>query len=220
MPGFAEIAPPAGRIWETPAEAPSAPKADHPLGVARAQIHGNWILAETAEGLVLVDQHAAHERLVYERLKREARSGRVVVQPLLVPLVVDLGPADAERLMAAAGDLAQAGLEIEPFGGTALLLRAMPAALGAADGAALLRDLAALLPERPADEALETRLDALLARMACHHSVRAGRRLRLEEMDALLREMERTPGAGACNHGRPTFVSLSLRDIERLFGRR
>jgi DNA mismatch repair protein MutL len=219
IPGFAEAAPPAASVWESRSAVEEA-QTDHPLGAARAQLHGNWILAETADGLVLVDQHAAHERLVYERLKREMRSGRVAVQPFLVPVVVDLGPAEAERVIAAAPDLARAGLEVEAFGGTAVLLRAMPAALGAADGTALLRDLAALLAERAGTEALEARLDAVLARVACHHSVRAGRRLRPEEMDALLREMERTPGAGACNHGRPTFVALSLRDIERLFGRR
>ncbi len=198
-----------------------------PLGAARAQVHGTFILAETATGLVIVDQHAAHERLVYERLKREAQGAGAASQPLLVPLVVSLSPAEAERLAAARADLLRLGLDVEPFGQGAVALRAVPAALAQADGAALLRDLADALAE-PAQggagdapgEVVGRRRDALLARAACHGSVRAGRRLRPEEMDALLREMERTPGSGTCNHGRPTFVELPLRDLERLFGRR
>jgi DNA mismatch repair protein MutL len=194
----------------------------HPLGAARAQIHGNWILAETPDGLVLVDQHAAHERLVYERLKREAAAGVVATQALLLPLVVDMAADEAQMLLDAAPDLARLGLVLEPFGRGAVILREVPAALGHPDGAALLRDVAdALAEERGSGpEALARRLDAVLARAACHGSVRAGRRLRPEEMDALLREMERTPNAGQCNHGRPTFVHLRLHDIERLFGRR
>ncbi len=217
-PGFAE-APMSPRT--APAEdVPEA--AAHPLGAARAQLHGNWILAETADGLVLVDQHAAHERLVYERLKREAASGRVPSQVLLIPAVVEMGEADAQRLAAAAADLAPLGLVVEPFGRGAVALREVPAALGRADAAALLRDVAAALGEEGGSgpEALARRLDGVLSRAACHGSVRSGRRLRPEEMDALLREMERTPNAGTCNHGRPTFVVLRLDDIERLFGRR
>jgi DNA mismatch repair protein MutL len=201
-----------------------------PLGAARAQVHGAFILAETATGLVIVDQHAAHERLAYERLKRDAREGAPASQPLLVPLVVSLAPAEAERLDAARAELARLGLELEAFGRGAVVVRALPAALAQADGAALLRDLADALAEAGAaddgsdagapGEVVGRRLDALLARAACHGSVRAGRRLRPEEMDALLREMERTPGSGTCNHGRPTFVELPLRDLERLFGRR
>jgi DNA mismatch repair protein MutL len=212
-----------------------------PLGAARAQVHGAFILAETATGLVIVDQHAAHERLVFERLKRAARAGgearsesggeggaSPASQPLLVPLVVSLAPAEAERLDGARADLLRLGIDVEPFGRGAVALRALPAALAQADGAALLRDLADALaePGAPGDapdasgEVVGRRLDALLARAACHGSVRAGRRLRLEEMNALLREMEATPGSGTCNHGRPTFVELPLRDLERLFGRR
>jgi DNA mismatch repair protein MutL len=194
----------------------------HPLGAARAQIHGNWILAETQDGLVLVDQHAAHERLVYERLKREAAAGPVATQALLIPLVVELAETEARRLADAAPGLARLGLVLEPFGRAAVVLREAPAALGHHDGAALLRDVADALAEERGmgPEALARRLDAVLSKAACHGSVRSGRRLRPEEMDALLREMERTPNAGQCNHGRPTFVHLRLTDIERLFGRR
>jgi DNA mismatch repair protein MutL len=230
-PGLAEgpggFAPAAPRPGAPAAEAaPDGRPAAFPLGAARAQVHGAFILAETATGLVLVDQHAAHERLVYERLKREARGAGAASQPLLVPLVVSLPPAEAERLEGARADLLRLGLDVEPFGRGAVALRALPAALAQADGAALLRDLAEALAEAGGEgqdasgEAVGRRLDALLARAACHGSVRAGRRLRPEEMDALLREMEQTPGSGTCNHGRPTFVELSLRDLERLFGRR
>jgi DNA mismatch repair protein MutL len=205
--------------WAAPEEEPAP---DFPLGAARAQLHGNWIVAETAEGLVIVDQHAAHERLVYERLKREAAGGRVPSQPLLIPLVVEMGDGEVERLVAAAEDLARIGLVVESFGRGAVALRELPAALAQADGTALLRDVAEALAEAggPGPEAVARRIDAVLSRAACHGSVRSGRRLRPEEMNALLREMERTPNSGQCNHGRPTFVALRLQDIERLFGRR
>lgn len=221
IPGLSETG---GDFSSALADAPG-PVPDLPLGRPRAQIHDAWILAETASGLILVDQHAAHERLVYERLKREAKSGPVPSQPLLAPLVVDMPPADAERLGGSREGLLALGLDLEPFGAGAVLLRALPAALAGGEATALLRDLADALADSPLDgragpEALEGRLHALLARAACHGSVRAGRRLHLEEMDALLREMERTPGSGTCNHGRPTFVELRLHDIERLFGRR
>ena len=218
-PGFGEgMAPAAPRASSV--EEPPDPIA-HPLGAARAQLHGNWIVAETIQGMVLVDQHAAHERLVYERLKREAAAGPVPSQALLIPLVVEMAEAEAQRLAEAAPELARLGLVVEPFGRGAVALRELPAALGHADGAALLRDLAATLEEEGSGpEALARRLDAVLSRAACHGSVRSGRRLRPEEMDALLREMEQTPNAGQCNHGRPTFVLLRLEDIERLFGRR
>ncbi|NAZ37235.1 DNA mismatch repair endonuclease MutL [Rubellimicrobium sp. CFH 75288] len=216
LTGFAETAPPAGRRWEGGGTPPA-----HPLGAARAQIGANWIIAETPDGLVLVDAHAAHERILLERLRKAARSGQVPSQPLLVPVVAELSPEEAERLLDAAPALLALGVEIEPFGGEAVLLRALPAALAGTDGTRLLRLLAGALAEAgQVREALERQLDAILARVACHASVRTGRRLRLEEMDALLREMERTPGAGSCNHGRPTFVALSLREIEALFGRR
>ncbi|MBP1806653.1 DNA mismatch repair endonuclease MutL [Rubellimicrobium aerolatum] len=212
---FAEAMPPAAP-WIAPEEVEAA----HPLGAARAQLHGNWIVAETAEGLVIVDQHAAHERLVYERLKREMAEGPVRTQALLIPLVVELPEDEAQRLADAAPDLARLGLVVEPFGRGAVALREVPAILSGADGAALLRDAASALGEEGEGGGIGRRVDAVLSRMACHGSVRSGRRLRPEEMNALLREMERTPNAGQCNHGRPTFVALRLQDIERLFGRR
>ena len=214
--GFAEAPeatfPAAARI-EPVAEAPDAP-----LGAARAQLHGNWIVAQSRNGIVIVDQHAAHERLVYERLKAQAAQARVPSQALLIPAIVDLG-ADAERVLAAAGDLDQLGLVIEPFGPGCVAVRELPAALGQADAAALLRDIADDLAEQGTSDRLQGRLDAVLSSMACHGSVRSGRSLTGEEMNALLREMERTPRAGQCNHGRPTWVELKLADVERLFGR-
>lgn len=214
--GFAEAPeatfPAAARI-EPVAEAPDAP-----LGAARAQLHGNWIVAQSRDGIVIVDQHAAHERLVYERLKAQAAQARVPSQALLIPAIVDLG-ADAERVLAAAGDLDRLGLVIEPFGPGCVAVRELPAALGQADAAALLRDIADDLAEQGTSDRLQGRLDAVLSSMACHGSVRSGRSLTGEEMNALLREMERTPRAGQCNHGRPTWVELKLADVERLFGR-
>ncbi|PPQ35997.1 DNA mismatch repair protein MutL [Rhodoblastus acidophilus] len=201
--------------------APIAEEAlDAPLGAARAQLHETYIVAQTRDGLVLVDQHAAHERLVYERLKKQRAEAGVARQALLSPYIVDLDPADAARLVEAEPLLASLGLALEPFGPGAVAVHETPAALkiGALD--ALLRDLACSLAEDGAAAPLEKKLDHVLATMACHHSVRAGRRLAPEEMNALLREMERTPGAGQCNHGRPTYVELKLADIEKLFGRK
>lgn len=211
MPGLAEA--PVARI-EPATEMPPGP-----LGAARAQLHGNWIVAETADGLVLVDQHAAHERLQYERLKAQADAGGIAAQALLIPEVVQLSPTDAARLLAVAGDLRRLGLAVEPFGGSAVAVRETPALLGVVDAAGLVRDI---LDELAAggDGVLRSRIDAVLSRMACHGSVRAGRQLRGEEMNALLREMERVPNSSQCNHGRPTHVVLQLADIERLFGRR
>ncbi len=197
-----------------------APAPDYPLGQARAQIHDNYILAQTREGLVLVDQHAAHERLVYERLKREREGRGIATQPLLVPQVVDLDPVQVERLAGAAELLAEGGLVIEAFGDSAILVREVPAALGQADVAGIVRDVADELDEFGVSASVEQRLLHVLATMACHHSVRSGRKLRPEEMNALLREMEATPNSGQCNHGRPTFIQLTLADIEKLFGRR
>ncbi|MCO4053888.1 MAG: DNA mismatch repair endonuclease MutL [Bosea sp.] len=196
-----------------------AGRIDRPLGAARAQLHETYIVAQTRDGVILVDQHAAHERLVYERLKA-ARAGRGIArQLLLVPEVVELDPVEADRLTASAEELAGLGLVIEAFGPGAILLREAPAELAGGNLRRLVEDVAAALAEGGTG-AIEQRRDHVLATMACHHSIRAGRRLRPEEMDALLREMEATAGSGQCNHGRPTYVELKLDDIERLFGRR
>ncbi len=213
--GFA----PAARTAEQ-VQSPVPATGQFPLGVARGQLHNTYIVAETDNGLVIVDQHAAHERLTHERLKRMVLSGGVARQILLVPEIVELDAEDAERLAARADELAALGLVIEPFGGHALAVREVPALLGKTDVAGLLRDLAAELAELDETLSLRERLDQVCGTMACHGSVRAGRVLRTEEMNALLREMEQTPGSGQCNHGRPTYIRLSLNDIERLFGRK
>jgi DNA mismatch repair protein MutL len=214
-PGFADIATPFARTEDT------TPDSAHlPLGAARAQVHGLYIIAQTDSGIVIVDQHAAHERLVYERLKQQARAAGIPAQALLIPDIVELGPTDTRRLLAIAPDLARLGLGIEGFGPGAIAIRETPAPLGPVDGAALLRDILDELSDQGATLTLGARLDAVLSRMACHGSVRAGRQMRAEEMNALLREMEATPSSAQCNHGRPTWVALSLPDIERLFGRR
>jgi DNA mismatch repair protein MutL len=196
----------------------------HPLGAPVAQILDTYILSVAADGaLVIIDQHAAHERLTEERLRAEFAAGRVASQPLLVPVVVDLDVGAAQRLAGQADMLARLGLEIEPFGAGAILVRALPAALRNPDAAGLLRDLAEELAEDFGDDAppraLEARLDAALARLACHRSIRAGRRLAAEEMAALLRAMEATPRAATCSHGRPTFLKLSRAALESMFGR-
>ncbi|AVO43634.1 DNA mismatch repair endonuclease MutL [Phreatobacter cathodiphilus] len=200
--------------------APAEDDLDRPLGAARAQVHGTYILSQTRDGLVIVDQHAAHERLVYERLKRQMAESGIARQALLIPVVVELDPADAARLVERADDLAAFGLVVEPFGPGAVIVRETPAMLGEADAEALTRDIAEHLAEWDSTAPLEQRLMAVAATMACHGSVRAGRLLRPAEMNALLREMEATPGSAQCNHGRPTSVTLSLADVERLFGRR
>jgi DNA mismatch repair protein MutL len=211
------LAPPQARA-ETPAAAVPDP-VQHPLGAARAQLHDTYIVAQTQTGLILVDQHAAHERIVYEKLKAERAVSGIARQMLLVPAVIELDPAEVERLAMAAPDLETLGLIVEPFGHGAVLVREVPALIkpGALD--ALVRDVADALAQDQGADALQRRLDHVLATMACHHSVRAGRRMRIEEMDALLREMERTPNAGQCNHGRPTYVELPLSDLDKLFGR-
>jgi DNA mismatch repair protein MutL len=220
-PGFADTqlplaGSPAARFWPAPAALP-----EHPLGAPVAQVLDTYIIAVAGDGsLVLVDQHAAHERLTHEALKQEMLAGGVRSQPLLLPAVVELPPADAARLLAQADALARLGLEIEGFGRGAVLVRALPAALGAPEPAPLMRDLADQLAEADEATALEARLDAAIARMACHGSIRAGRRLTPAEMDALLRRMEATPRAATCSHGRPTFLKLTQADIEKLFGRR
>jgi len=190
----------------------------HPLGAARAQLHGNYIVAQTEDGIILVDQHAAHERLVYEELKAERSGHRIATQPLLIPDVIDLDAVSIERLANAAGLLAELGLVLEPFGDGSIVVREVPAALAGGNIAKLVRDVADDLGE-DSSATVEESANHLLATMACHHSVRAGRQLRPEEMNALLRQMERTPNSGQCNHGRPTYIELKLSDIERLFGR-
>jgi DNA mismatch repair protein MutL len=202
------------------AAAPVFDPVDFPLGAARAQVHETYIVAQTRDGMVIVDQHAAHERLVYERMKGEMAAGGVARQTLLLPEVVDLDPAEAERVLARSEELASLGLVIESFGPGAVLVRETPALLGKTDAAGLVRDIADDLAENGQALALKERLEEVCSTMACHGSVRAGRRLNGAEMNALLREMEATPHSGQCNHGRPTYVELKLADIERLFGRR
>ena len=208
---------PQGRA--TPAAPIPPAEPSYPLGVARGQVAATYIVAETEDGLVIVDQHAAHERLVLERMRRAGGEGRVAAQPLLVPDVVELEEPDCDRLEAAAADLEQLGLEIERFGPNAMLVRATPAPLGKTDVRGLLSDLAAELAELGTALALRDRLDLVAATIACHGSVRAGRILSVAEMNALLREMEVTPHSGQCNHGRPTWVKLAKGDLEKLFGR-
>ncbi len=193
---------------------------DYPLGVARAQLHETYIVAQTADGIVIVDQHAAHERLVHERIKQSLETGGVSRQGLLIPEVVELDEISADRLNRQAGELLELGLAIEAFGPGAVVVREIPALLGECDIQGLMRDLADDLAEGDEALALKDRLGDVAAKMACHGSVRAGRRLNATEMNALLREMEATPHSGQCSHGRPTYVELKLNDIEKLFGRR
>jgi DNA mismatch repair protein MutL len=193
---------------------------DRPLGAARTQIHETYIVSQTRDGLVVVDQHAAHERIVYEKLKASLARNGVQRQILLIPEIVELDEATVEQLVDRAEELCAFGLAIESFGPGAVAVRETPSLLGKADAAALLRDLAEHMAEWDEALPLERRLMHVAATMACHGSVRAGRRLRPEEMNALLREMEATPNSGQCNHGRPTYVELKLSDIEKLFGRR
>jgi DNA mismatch repair protein MutL len=198
----------------------SADLIDRPLGAARTQIHETYIVSQTRDGLVVVDQHAAHERIVYERLKASLAENGVQRQILLIPDIVELDEATVERLLSRANELTTFGLAIESFGPGAVAVRETPSLLGKINAGALLRDLAEHMAEWDEALPLERRLMHVAATMACHGSVRAGRRLKPEEMNALLREMEDTPNSGQCNHGRPTYVELKLSDIERLFGRR
>jgi DNA mismatch repair protein MutL len=203
-----------------PDDAASADLLDRPLGAARTQIHETYIVAQTRDGLIVVDQHAAHERIVYERLKASLERNGVARQMLLIPEIVELDEATVERLVERTAELETFGLAIESFGPGAVAVRETPALLGKADAKSLLRDLGEHMAEWDESLPLERRLMHVAATMACHGSVRAGRRLKPEEMNALLREMEITPNSGQCNHGRPTYVELKLADIEKLFGRR
>jgi DNA mismatch repair protein MutL len=203
---------------EEPVESQQA--AEMPLGLARAQLHETYVIAQTGDGIVIVDQHAAHERLVYERMKKALANGGIARQPLLIPEGVELDAAEVARVTARAQELAELGLVIEAFGPDAVMVREIPAMLGKLDVKGLVRDLADEIAETGNALSLKERLEEVSGTLACHMSVRAGRRLNAEEMNALLREMEATPHSGQCNHGRPTYVELKLADIERLFGRR
>jgi DNA mismatch repair protein MutL len=205
---------------EASAEAENGNGASYPLGVARAQLHETYIVAQTDHGVVIVDQHAAHERLLHERLKDQLQADGVKRQTLLLPEVVDVGEDGARRLAARAAELADMGLVLEPFGLGAVVVRETPAVLGEVDIQGLVRDLADELAEMGDHLSLKEKVEEVCGTLACHTSVRAGRRLSVEEMNALLRQMEATPHSGQCNHGRPTYVELKLADIERLFGRR
>jgi DNA mismatch repair protein MutL len=202
------------------AEAAVEPVPSFPLGVARGQVAATYIVAEAEDGLVIVDQHAAHERLVLERMRAAREGGTVARQALLIPEVVELEEPDCDRLEAATAELAEMGLDVERFGTTAMLVRAVPAALGKTDAARLLADLAGEIAELGGPLSLRDKLDHVAATIACHGSVRAGRVLSVAEMNALLREMEVTPRSGQCNHGRPTWVKLGHSEIEKLFGRK
>ncbi|WP_234189679.1 DNA mismatch repair endonuclease MutL [Shinella sp. NM-101] len=221
--GFAEFAAPSAR--SEPAFAPSDAIGEemspqrHPLGAARAQLHENYIVAQTEDGLVIVDQHAAHERLVFEAMREALHARAVPAQALLIPEIVDLPEDDCDRLVCHAEEFAKLGLGIERFGPGAIAVRETPAMLGEMDAAGLIRQLADELAEWDTASGLKAKLEYLAATMACHGSVRSGRRMRPEEMNALLRQMEATPGSGQCNHGRPTYIEIKLSDIERLFGR-
>ncbi len=220
-PGFAELSQDySGSIVEpAPVVTEQPPAQDLPLGAARGQVHENYIIAQTADGMVIVDQHAAHERLVYEKLKRQMAENGVAAQALLIPEIVELSESDCARLMAVADDLTRLGLTLEPFGGGAIAVRETPAILGEVDALAMILDILDELADQGESQTVQARIEAILSRVACHGSVRSGRRMRAEEMNALLREMEATPHSGQCNHGRPTYVELKLVDIERLFGR-
>ncbi|PSL18500.1 DNA mismatch repair endonuclease MutL [Shimia abyssi] len=200
-------------------EMPAEPVEHLPLGAARAQVHENYIVAQTQTGMVIVDQHAAHERLVYERLKAQMSENGVAAQALLIPEIVELSEGDCARLLAVADDLSRLGLTLEPFGGGAVAVRETPAILGEVNARAMVLDILDELDDQGESLLVQARIEAILSRVACHGSVRSGRRMRADEMNALLREMEATPHSGQCNHGRPTYVELKLSDIERLFGR-
>ncbi|MDE2467857.1 MAG: DNA mismatch repair protein MutL, partial [Bradyrhizobium sp.] len=213
-----DVGGPSADVRRAPEPAPDL--LDRPLGAARTQIHATYIVSQTRDGLVVVDQHAAHERIVYEKLKASLARNGVQRQILLIPEIVELDEATVEKLLDRSEELASFGLAIDSFGPGAVAVRETPSLLGKANAGSLLRDLAEHMEEWDEALPLERRLMHVAATMACHGSVRAGRRLKPEEMNALLREMEDTPNSGQCNHGRPTYVELKLSDIEKLFGRR
>lgn len=217
-PGFAEAAQPSAR-WDAPEPEKIAAMESLPLGAARAQVHENYIIAQTDDGMVIVDMHAAHERLNYEKLKAQMEANGVAGQALLIPEIVELSEVEAQMLLGMAEDLARLGLGIEPFGGGAIAVRETPAILGPVNAETLIRDILDELADLGASVTLQARIEAVLSTAACHGSIRSGRWMRPDEMNALLREMEATPHSGQCNHGRPTYVELKLADIERLFGR-
>ena len=217
--GFAEFGESFSARVEPVIETEETPPTHQPLGAARAHLHENYIIAQTADGMVIVDAHAAHERLNYERLKRQMADNGVASQALLIPEIVEMTEAEAASLLDLADDLARLGLHIEPFGAGTIAVRETPAILGQVDAQAMLRDILDELEDLGESLTVQARIEAILSRVACHGSIRTGRRLQAEEMNALLREMEATPHSGQCNHGRPTYVELKLHDIERLFGR-
>ncbi len=223
QPGFAdashvpEFAAPSGRVVEDIAPEPHAESL--PLGAARGQVHENYIIAQTENGIVIVDQHAAHERIVYEKLKAQMAENGVPAQALLIPEIVDLSADDQAMLLNISDNLKKIGLGIEPFGGGAIAIRETPAILGEVNASDLVRDILDEIADLGTSDLVTEKIEAILSRMACHGSIRSGRRMRAEEMNALLRDMEATPHSGQCNHGRPTYVELKLSDIERLFGR-
>ena len=215
--GFAETPAVSARVEQVIET--QTPDPSHPLGAARAQVHENYIIAQTETGIVIVDQHAAHERLVYEKLKSQMRENGVAAQALLIPEIIELSSHKAALILGLADELAALGLGIEPFGGSAIAVRETPAILGSVNATALISDVLDELADWGDSQLVQSKIEAILSRVACHGSIRSGRQMRAEEMNALLRDMERTPHSGQCNHGRPTYVELKLSDIERLFGR-
>jgi len=218
--GFADGPAPSARIDETVIEPTQEPlQTDHPLGAARGQVHENYIIAQTQDGIVIVDQHAAHERLVYERLKHQLAERGIAAQALLIPEIIELSYGDCAMLLELADEFGRFGLGIEAFGNGAIAVRETPAILGEVNAKDLILDLLDEISDWGSSQLIQERIESILSRIACHGSIRSGRRMRAEEMNALLREMEATPHSGQCNHGRPTYVELKLSDIERLFGR-
>ena len=218
-PGFSEMNHAYSGQVVDPVTGDETQAVDLPLGTARGQVHENYIIAQTATGMVIVDQHAAHERLVYEKLKKQMAENGVAAQALLIPEIVELSDGDCARLLEVADELSRFGLSIELFGGGAIAVRETPAILGEVNARSMILDILDELADQGSSNMVQAKVEAILSRVACHGSIRSGRWMRAEEMNALLREMEATPHSGQCNHGRPTYVELKLADIERLFGR-